>query len=83
MNAASGQPKPSADATETHSERITSSCAADVVALGAYVRAGEPIPRGVEALGRWFLEHHRHSLAEALGAVLVRITQLERQAADR
>jgi len=74
VNAAGGQPKPTADA-ETHTER--SSRTADTVGLGAFVRARGPVPHGTKALGRWFLERHKFSLTEALGAVLVRLAQLE------
>jgi hypothetical protein len=58
-------------------------CTADAVALGTFVRAGDPVPHGADALGRWFLELHRDSIAEAFGALLVRLARLERKVEER
>jgi len=83
VNAASGRPKSAAAAIQTHTELTTGDSTADAVALGAFIGASGLVPRGADALGRWFLKHHRDSIAEALGALLVRLAQLERKAADR
>jgi hypothetical protein len=83
VNAASGRPKPAADAIQTHTETTTGGRTADAVALGAFVGACGPVSHGTDALGRWFLKHHRDSIAEALGALLVRVAQLERKAKER
>jgi hypothetical protein len=83
VNAADGWAKPAADATEQQSETSTARCTSDALTVGAFAGAGHPVPRGTDALGRWFLERHGYSLEEAFGTLLARLDQLERKAKDR
>jgi hypothetical protein len=82
MNAGGDPPELTADhEPRTEGSRARWTC--DPLTVGAFARAGRPVPRGTDALGEWFLERHGYSLEEAFGAVLVRLAQLERKATDR
>jgi hypothetical protein len=52
------------------------------VALGAYRDARRRDPHGLADLGRAFLPAHDGDVVEAVGALLLRVSQLEREVKD-